>query len=117
MSSSAPTTETAEPPAPLTARDIRLKQLRFRAWRRGFREHDFIMGSFADRHIASLDEAGLDEFQALLDTADWDVYAWITGPLVRVPDDRRGPVLDLLRSFHHFAHTLWHGPDGPSTAQ
>lgn len=94
--------------APLTPRAIRLKQLRFRAWRRGFREHDFLMGSFADRHLDSLDEAGLDEFEALLESADWDVYGWITGPLGPVPADRRGPVLDLLRSFHHFAHTLWH---------
>lgn len=99
----------------LTDREIRLKQLRFRAWRRGFREHDFIMGGFADRHLASLDDAGLDAFQGLLDQADWDVYAWILGQR-QAPPEHQGPVLDLLRSFHHFAHTLFSDRPGGGLA-
>ena len=35
--------------------DARLKKLSFRAWRRGFREADLILGPFADRHAAELD--------------------------------------------------------------
>jgi antitoxin CptB len=63
----------------MTDRDTRIKQLRYRAWRRGFREHDFLMGTFADDKLAHQDEAGLDAFDALLDQADWDVYYWIVG--------------------------------------
>jgi antitoxin CptB len=63
----------------MTDRDTRIKQLRYRAWRRGFREHDFLMGTFADDKLALQDEAGLDAFDALLDQADWDVYYWIVG--------------------------------------
>lgn len=60
-------------------RDTRIKQLRYRAWRRGFREHDFLMGTYADDKLADQDEAGLNAFEALLDQADWDVYYWIVG--------------------------------------
>lgn len=60
-------------------RETRIKQLRYRAWRRGFREHDFLMGTYADTKLADHDDAGLDAFDALLDQADWDVYYWIVG--------------------------------------
>ena len=58
--------------------DDRRKRLKFRAWRRGFREIDLILGGFADRFVAELDEAGLAEFEALLKVPDNDVYDWIT---------------------------------------
>lgn len=59
--------------------DDRRKKLLFRAWRRGFREIDLILGGFADRHLANLDENALDAFEALLQAPDQDVYAWIVG--------------------------------------
>ena len=61
--------------------DARLKKLRFRAWRRGFREADLILGPFADRHVPTFTAAELDWFEALLDEADQDVYAWIIGTM------------------------------------
>jgi antitoxin CptB len=59
--------------------DARLKKLRFRAWRRGFREADLILGPFADKHVANMSAAELDTFEALLDQPDQDLYAWIIG--------------------------------------
>ena len=61
--------------------DVRLKRIRFRAWRRGFREADLILGPFADRHVQDMDEPTLSQFERLLDAQDHDVYAWITGSL------------------------------------
>ena len=57
--------------------DERRKRLRFRAWRRGFREIDLILGGFADRHSATLDASGVDAFERLLEMRDLDVYDWI----------------------------------------
>lgn len=57
--------------------DVRRKRLRFRAWHRGIKELDLIMGKFADTHIAGLNLADLDQFEALLEEADNTVYAWI----------------------------------------
>ena len=47
--------------------DERRRRLLFRAWHRGMREIDLIMGRFADAHIATLSDAELDEFERLLD--------------------------------------------------
>jgi antitoxin CptB len=57
--------------------DDRRKKLKFRAWRRGFREIDLILGPFADESLLNMDETGLAEFEALLDAPDQDVFEWI----------------------------------------
>jgi antitoxin CptB len=84
--------------------DERRKKLKFRAWRRGFREMDLLMGSFADSTIESMDTAGLDEFERLLGVPDWEVYAWLIGQK-DVPDNHRGPVLDQLIAFRYAAQS------------
>ncbi len=57
----------------------RLNRARFRAWRRGFREADLILGPFADSHVSTFSEAEMVQFEDLLDQLDHDLYAWITG--------------------------------------
>jgi antitoxin CptB len=57
----------------------RRKRLLFRAQRRGFKEVDLIFGAYAQEHLAGLDEAGLDRFEALLTAPDQDVYEWLRG--------------------------------------
>jgi antitoxin CptB len=59
--------------------DVRLKKLKFRAWRRGFREADLILGPFADKYVSSFSPAELDWFEALLEVPDHDLYGWIMG--------------------------------------
>jgi antitoxin CptB len=85
--------------SPLTLRmDDRRKKLTFRAWRRGFREIDLILGGFADRKLVELDEAGLEAFERLLEAPDQDVYEWITGQ-APTPADYDTPTLALIRAF------------------
>jgi len=54
-----------------------LQKLKFRAWRRGFREADLILGPFADTHVHTLTPAQLDDFEQLLEVPDHDLYEWI----------------------------------------
>ena len=54
-------------------------KLKFRAWRRGFREADLILGPFADAHLPQFTASQLDAFEALLDQPDQDIYDWIKG--------------------------------------
>jgi antitoxin CptB len=75
----------------------RRKRLLFRAQRRGFKEVDLIFGAYADACLAGLDEAGLDQFEALLLAPDQDVYAWLRGA-VPVPPEYDNPVLAGLKS-------------------
>ncbi len=83
-----------------TIENLRNK-LRFRAWHRGTREMDLLMGSFADRHIADFDETALREFEEILTHNDPDLYNWITGREVP-PANLHTPILDLLLR-HRFA--------------
>jgi len=78
--------------------DDRRKKLRFRAWRRGFREIDLILGPFADQRLADLDEAGLAAFERLLDVPDNDAYDWIT-EACPAPAEYDTPTLALIRAF------------------
>ena len=84
--------------------DDRRKKLRFRAWRRGFREIDLILGGFADRRLAELDDAGLDAFEALLEAPDQDVYLWITEEAAP-PAEYDTPTLAQIRAFRFELNT------------
>ena len=78
--------------------DIRRRKLLFRAWHRGLREVDLILGRFADSHIEELDEASLSEFENLMDVPDGELLAWLTGE-AEVPSSHDGPLLRRLRDF------------------
>jgi antitoxin CptB len=84
--------------------DARLKKLKFRAWRRGFREADLILGPFADRHVADFSAEELDWFELLLDQPDQDVYAWIIGTLP-TPPDFDGEIMSRIKAFRFEVHT------------
>ena len=68
-------------PAPETEgpTDIQRKRLLFRAWHRGTREADLILGSFAEQHLPGFDDARLHAFEALLEVPDADLFDWIAG--------------------------------------
>ena len=70
------------------ARETRLKRLKIRAWRRGIKEMDLLLGGFADREMAGLSEAELEAFEALMEEADQDLLRWVTG-LAPVPPEHR----------------------------
>lgn len=78
--------------------DRRLNKVRFRAWRRGFREADLILGPFADAHVQSMSEDDLTTFEKLLEENDHDLYAWLTGK-AEPPADVQSPVLSALQRF------------------
>ncbi len=65
--------------APPSDLDTRRKRLRYRAWHRGTREMDFLMGSFADAVLDRLDPAELDDFERLIDISDDELYRWKSG--------------------------------------
>jgi antitoxin CptB len=57
----------------------RRKRLRFRAWHRGMREADLILGPFADTYLEAFEPPELDDFEALLAVPDHDLHDWLTG--------------------------------------
>ncbi len=79
--------------------DVRRRKLLFRAWRRGVREMDLIVGRFADAYIASLDEPALDDFERLIEVPNADLYAWVVGD-TEIPVNYDTAVLRQLLAFH-----------------
>ena len=75
------------------------KRLLFRAWHRGTRELDLLLGAFADGKIADLTASEVEEFEALLDVPDNVLYRWITGLDDACPE-HEGPLLRALVAFH-----------------
>lgn len=63
----------------METRETRVKRLRMRAWHRGIKEMDLILGGWADRNLAGADAATLDAFEAVLSEADHDLYRWVSG--------------------------------------
>jgi antitoxin CptB len=78
--------------------DVRRRKILFRAWHRGLREVDLILGRFADRNIEHLGEADLTEFETLMDVPDGELLAWLTGE-ADVPTPHDGPLFRRLREF------------------
>jgi antitoxin CptB len=79
-------------------REMRLKRLRLRSWRRGTREMDLILGPYADDALPALDDGALDEYEALLGQPDPDLYAWICG--TGEPMAHLAQAVDRVRRFH-----------------
>ena len=77
---------------------VRRKKLLFRAWHRGTREADLLLGNFADRHLAGFDRAQLDRFEALLELPDAEIYDWVVGGEAPRPE-RRNDVVQMLLDF------------------
>jgi len=78
--------------------DLRRRKLLFRAWHRGLREVDLILGRFADSNIEQLTEAELSEFEGLMDIPDGELLVWLTGE-ADVPASHDGPLFRRLRGF------------------
>ena len=57
----------------------RLKRLRMRAWRRGTKEMDLILGPFADARLSAMAGPALEGFDALLAENDQDLLDWVLG--------------------------------------
>ena len=81
-------------------RDIRLKRLKIRSWRRGTKEMDLLLGPFADGPLRDLDDPTLDAYEALLDENDNDLYLWASGG---GEPPQHTEILGHVRAFHNIA--------------
>lgn len=59
--------------------DPRRRRILFRAWHRGIREMDLILGQFAEAELSGLSEVELDELETFMAEEDNDLVKWIIG--------------------------------------
>ena len=84
-------------------REDRLKRLRFRAWHRGTKEADLLIGGFFDRHSPTWDDGRMAWFEELLQEQDVDIMAWAIGTAAP-PARYAGSMMERLRTLNYIEH-------------
>ncbi|QIE41983.1 succinate dehydrogenase assembly factor 2 [Rhodobacteraceae bacterium SC52] len=59
--------------------EARLKRMKMRSMRRGIKEMDLILSSFADDTLAQMSSTELDQYDEMLEENDHDLYQWVSG--------------------------------------
>jgi antitoxin CptB len=77
-------------------KDETKKRLSYRAWHRGTKEMDLILGRFADKRLESLSPEELKHFERLISYPDTQLYLWITGR-EPIPVEADSPLLQEIR--------------------
>ena len=81
-------------------RETRLKRLRFRAWHRGTKEADLLVGGFFDRNADDWNDAQIGWFEALMEEQDVDIMAWAIGS-APVPAHWQGDMMTELKRLNY----------------
>lgn len=76
---------------------MRLRRLRYRAWHRGTKEMDLLLGPYADARLHAMKVADLDRFETLLEEADTDLLKWLMGQEPTPADADADLLADLLK--------------------
>lgn len=79
--------------------DARRKRARFRAWHRGMKEMDIILGGYADAKIDKMELGDLLVFEELMDALDRDLFKWFTGE-GPTPAEFNTPLFKAICKFH-----------------
>ena len=80
--------------------DGRMARCKFRAWHRGTREADFMIGGFFDRYADGWEEAELRWFEALLEEDDVEIMAWALKTQA-VPERFQGPLIERMQALDY----------------
>ena len=79
--------------------DERRRRLLFRAWHRGMREMDLVLGRFADSALAGLSDGELAEIERWLEIPDQQMFAYVLGT-EPAPLELDTALFRRLRNFH-----------------
>jgi succinate dehydrogenase flavin-adding protein (antitoxin of CptAB toxin-antitoxin module) len=84
----------------------RKKQLLYRSRQRGWLELDLILGSWAERHVFSLSDDELQQFESIVRRENPDLVQWLINKK-EVPDDVDCPVMRKLIDYTHGEGKTW----------
>ena len=82
----------------MESHDVRIKRLRYRSSYTGTKETDVLLGEFASRYLADMSADLLNQYEALIENSDPDLYMWISGRKP-VPAEWDTEVMALLKNF------------------
>ncbi|WP_455482496.1 FAD assembly factor SdhE [Bartonella sp. B35(2025)] len=66
--------------------DVRRRRLVFRAWHRGIREMDLILGYYVDAHIVKMNDTTISNLEYIMSFDDHELLTWITGEISPPPE-------------------------------
>jgi antitoxin CptB len=78
--------------------EVRRRRLLYRSEHRGNKENDILLGQFARANVMAFDTVQLDQYDALLNEDDNDIFDWASGK-APVPPEKDSPVLRLVLAF------------------
>lgn len=84
--------------------DARRRRARFRAWHRGMKEMDLLLGGYADAHIEAMTPDDLAIFETLMEILDRDLLKWFTGE-GPVPAEHDTPLFRAICAHHRIELT------------
>ena len=84
----------------MTELSPRLARLKFRAWHRGTREADYMIGCFFDRFHETWSEEETQWFEDLLEEEDVDIMAWALGSQI-VPERFQGAMMERMKQLDY----------------
>ncbi len=87
---------------------IRRRRALYRASRRGMKEMDLVLGSFASQYAESMEDPDLADFEALLDCNDQQLNDWFMG-VSEVPQEWSSPLVEKLVEFCRSGDLARHG--------
>ncbi len=91
--------------------DARRRRARLRAWRRGTREMDLLLGPFADARLPAMGPEEIAAFEALAACDDHALYRWIAGQ--EAPEAAHATLVAEIRA----DAAARHGPPGGGGAE
>eukprot|EP01096_Ripella_sp_DP13-Kostka_P001559 TRINITY_DN1186_c0_g1_i1.p1 TRINITY_DN1186_c0_g1~~TRINITY_DN1186_c0_g1_i1.p1 ORF type:complete len:151 (+),score=42.75 TRINITY_DN1186_c0_g1_i1:61-453(+) len=71
------------------------RRLMYQSKERGMHENDLLLGTFADKFLATLSADQLTQYDRILQALDPDLFNWISGRTA-VPEDIKGDVWDKI---------------------
>jgi antitoxin CptB len=74
----------------------RKRRLHYRAWHRGTKEADLLIGGFVASKLETWQDADLLFMETLLEESDVDIMAWALGTQ-SVPTQYQGPLMHALQ--------------------
>lgn len=79
--------------------DVRRRRALYRASHRGTKEMDWLLGRYAEAHLAAMPEGDLHRFEQLLALPDPEIQSWILDPAKLDGREFTG-LITALRAFH-----------------
>lgn len=76
----------------------RRRRALIRAWRRGTREMDLVLGGFADNHLETMSADEVSEFEQILALPDTDLLPWFTGKAIP-PSEIQTPLFERIKTY------------------